>query len=106
MTAENNNKHFTILSVVAVLLLLFYFLDAVFGTRDLASITGDSERAAERKEAKIAIKEEAKNAAPAIEAAKKIVLDEWGTDSNAGYEAFKQRVESKYPTPEPVEEFE
>lgn len=100
MTAENNNKTLTVASCFGILLLAVYFLDSIFGTGNIASAPVDAERAEERKSARIEIDASAESAKDAIEAAKAVVLKEWGDDPHNGYKAFMAKVEAKYPTPE------
>lgn len=100
MTSQRSNKQITVLAAIGLAILVFYLMDALLGSKDLASAPVDAGRATERKEARLAIEENAKNASEAIEAAKKIVLEEWGSDANNGYKLFTERVEKVYPTPE------
>lgn len=109
MTSQKPNKQITLLAAVGLAILFFYLMDASLGNKDIASAPVGAERAVERKEARTALEENAEKASESIEAAKKIILDEWGEDSSAGYKLFTERVEKVYPTAEvdeALDEFE
>lgn len=109
MTANNSKTNLTVISAVGILLLVLYFADSIFGTRDIASSTGDTDRAKERKSARSEIAANFESASQSIDEAKDLLLKEWGSDPADGYKKFMERVEKVYPTPEvdPVlDEFE
>lgn len=100
MTANNSKTNLTVISAVGILLLVLYFADSIFGTRDIASSTGNMDRAKERKSARSEIAANYESSSPSINEAKNLVLNEWGSDSTDGYKKFMERVEKIYPTPD------
>lgn len=99
MSHNPPKNSFTILSGIGILLLGFYFADAILANKDIASSSLNEDRAKQRKQARSEITASHLEAAKNIEAAKAVILNEWGTSAQSGYSQFQERVEKKYPTP-------